>query len=128
MDGYAFDGALLAAGAALTLQMADTALAAQAWQGTLQAGECIKIMTGAILPAGLDTVGRKSLPRPALMAAWPFPQAAAASRQPPSEGRRPAKRPADATKSGAKPCRKMPRSRRRACAEEHGCRLHAAMR
>ena len=56
MDGYAFDGAQLAAGTALGLKVVGTALAGKAWQGTVQAGECVKIMTGAIMPAGLDTV------------------------------------------------------------------------
>ncbi|MDO9360835.1 MAG: molybdopterin molybdotransferase MoeA [Polaromonas sp.] len=56
MDGYAFDGALLASGAALKLQVAGTALAGKAWQGTIGPGGCLKIMTGAIMPAGLDTV------------------------------------------------------------------------
>ncbi|MDP3356444.1 MAG: molybdopterin molybdotransferase MoeA, partial [Polaromonas sp.] len=56
MDGYAFDGAQLAGGAALTLQVVGTALAGKAWQGQVQAGQCVKIMTGAIMPSGLDTV------------------------------------------------------------------------
>ncbi|WP_096662615.1 molybdopterin molybdotransferase MoeA [Polaromonas sp. AET17H-212] len=56
MDGYAFAGAQLAAGTALTLKVVGTALAGKAWQGTVEAGECVKIMTGAIMPAGLDTV------------------------------------------------------------------------
>ena len=56
MDGYAFDGAPLANGTALTLKMVGTALAGKAWQGTVGAGECVKIMTGAIMPLGLDTV------------------------------------------------------------------------
>jgi molybdopterin molybdotransferase len=33
-----------------------TALAGKAWQGKVNAGECLKIMTGAILPDGLDTI------------------------------------------------------------------------
>jgi molybdopterin molybdotransferase len=56
MDGFAFDGAQLAADAPLTLKVVGTALAGKAWQGTVGAGECVKIMTGAIMPAGLDTV------------------------------------------------------------------------
>lgn len=57
MDGFAFDGSRLAAGAPLELRVADgTALAGKAWQGSVQPGECVKIMTGAIMPAGLDTV------------------------------------------------------------------------
>jgi molybdopterin molybdotransferase len=56
MDGYAFAGAQLAAQAPLELQVAGTALAGKAWQGSVQAGHCVKIMTGAVMPAGLDTV------------------------------------------------------------------------
>jgi len=57
MDGFAFDGRQLAPDAALDLSVADgTALAGKAWQGSVQPGECVKIMTGAIMPAGLDTV------------------------------------------------------------------------
>jgi molybdopterin molybdotransferase len=57
MDGYAFDGSRLAAGTALELRVADgTALAGKAWQGSVQPGQCVKIMTGAIMPPGLDTV------------------------------------------------------------------------
>lgn len=56
MDGYAFDGAQLAAGKPLSLEVVGTALAGKAWQGSVEAGQCVKIMTGAIMPAGLDTV------------------------------------------------------------------------
>jgi molybdopterin molybdotransferase len=38
-----------------------TAFAGAAWQGTVQAGECVRIMTGAIMPAGLDTVAPQEL-------------------------------------------------------------------
>jgi molybdopterin molybdotransferase len=55
MDGFAFDGAQLAHGA-LQLQVVGTALAGKAWQGEVGPGQCVKIMTGAIMPAGLDTV------------------------------------------------------------------------
>jgi molybdopterin molybdotransferase len=57
MDGFAFDGAALRPGQPLTLQLAEgTAWAGTAWAGTAQPGQCVKIMTGAIMPAGLDTV------------------------------------------------------------------------
>ena len=57
MDGFAFDGSALRAGEPLTLRLAEgTAFAGTAWAGTARAGECVKIMTGAIMPAGLDTV------------------------------------------------------------------------
>jgi len=56
MDGYAFDGAQLVPGVAVTLRVAGTAFAGKAWAGQVQAGQCVKIMTGAIMPTGLDTV------------------------------------------------------------------------
>lgn len=57
MDGFAFDGAQLAPGQPLVLRLAEgTAWAGKAWAGTARAGECVKIMTGAIMPAGMDTV------------------------------------------------------------------------
>ena len=56
MDGYAFFGGQLSPGASLELNVVGTALAGKAWQGTVKAGECVKIMTGAIMPQGFDTV------------------------------------------------------------------------
>jgi molybdopterin molybdotransferase len=56
MDGYALDGKRLSSSAPLTLKVVGTALAGKAWQGHVADGECVKIMTGAIMPAGLDTV------------------------------------------------------------------------
>ena len=56
MDGFAFRGDELKAGAKVTLQVVGTALAGKAWQGDVGAGQCVKIMTGAVMPAGLDTV------------------------------------------------------------------------
>ncbi len=56
MDGFALDGAQLQTDQPLTLRVVGTALAGKAWQGKVNAGECLKIMTGAILPDGLDTI------------------------------------------------------------------------
>ena len=56
MDGFAFDGSQLASGQSLRLQIVGTALAGKAWSGRVGPGEALRIMTGAILPAGLDTV------------------------------------------------------------------------
>jgi molybdopterin molybdotransferase len=56
MDGYAFDGAQLDGPAPLQLRVVGTALAGKAWLGVVPAGACLKIMTGAVLPPGLDTV------------------------------------------------------------------------
>ena len=50
------DFSQLVPGQPLTLRVVGTALAGKAWAGTVAAGECVKIMTGAIMPAGLDTV------------------------------------------------------------------------
>ena len=55
MDGYAFNGAQLSS-QALSLKVLGTAMAGKAWSGVAGPGECVKIMTGAIMPAGLDTV------------------------------------------------------------------------
>ncbi len=56
MDGFAFDATQLQTDQPLSLRVVGTALAGKAWQGKVNAGECLKIMTGAILPDGLDTV------------------------------------------------------------------------
>ena len=56
MDGYAFAGAELASGSEIVLRVVGTALAGKAWQGQVKPGDCVKIMTGAIMPPGLDTV------------------------------------------------------------------------
>lgn len=61
MDGYAFAGSQLRAGHSLKLKIAGRVLAGTAWQGELQADECLKIMTGAVMPAGLDTVVPREL-------------------------------------------------------------------
>ncbi|WP_382325156.1 gephyrin-like molybdotransferase Glp [Hydrogenophaga sp. UC242_50] len=56
MDGFAFDSGQLRPGEPLGLRVTGTAFAGKAWAGTVGAGECLKIMTGAIMPPGLDTV------------------------------------------------------------------------
>ncbi len=63
MDGYAFRGQDLTPTQDTVLRIVGTAFAGKAWQGTVQAGECLRIMTGAILPAGLDTVVPQELCR-----------------------------------------------------------------
>ena len=60
MEGYAFDGKQLG-DALLQLQVVGTAFAGTAWRGAVAAGQCIQIMTGAIMPAGLDTVAPQEL-------------------------------------------------------------------
>ena len=61
MDGYALRGADLSADATTTLRVVGTAFAGKAWQGEVATGECVRIMTGAIMPAGLDTVAPQEL-------------------------------------------------------------------
>ncbi|MDH6594746.1 molybdopterin molybdotransferase [Variovorax sp. TBS-050B] len=60
MDGFAFDGAVLKddapIDASVELRVIGTALAGAAWRGTVGAGEAVRIMTGAVMPEGLDTV------------------------------------------------------------------------
>ena len=56
MDGYAFDGVALAAGGNVELRCVGTLLAGAPYGGQVAAGECLRIMTGAVMPAGLDTV------------------------------------------------------------------------
>ncbi|RZL66466.1 MAG: molybdopterin molybdenumtransferase MoeA [Variovorax sp.] len=60
MDGFAFDGALLDAeaptDATVRLRIVGTALAGAAWRGTTAPGDTVKIMTGAVMPSGFDTV------------------------------------------------------------------------
>ncbi|MCB1639095.1 MAG: molybdopterin molybdenumtransferase MoeA, partial [Thiothrix sp.] len=54
MDGYAFAHADLAH--SLSLQQVGTAWAGQPHTGPLKAGECVRIMTGAMVPPQADTV------------------------------------------------------------------------
>lgn len=56
MDGYAFDGSQLSKTQVSSFRVIGTALAGKAWEGHVNAGECVKIMTGAIMPQGLNTV------------------------------------------------------------------------
>ena len=56
MDGFALRGSELRPGEPLQLSRVGTALAGVAWRGTVGPGECVKIMTGAVMPDGLDTV------------------------------------------------------------------------
>jgi len=56
MDGYALRGADLKTDAPTVLAVAGTGLAGQSFEVTAGPGECVRIMTGAVMPAGLDTV------------------------------------------------------------------------
>jgi molybdopterin molybdotransferase len=54
MDGYAFASESLKKG--LTLSLAGRSMAGAPFQGECKLGECIRIMTGAKMPKGCDTV------------------------------------------------------------------------
>ena len=56
MDGYALRGADLDAAGDTLLRSVGSAFAGQAFNGIVGPGQCVRIMTGAVMPAGLDTV------------------------------------------------------------------------
>ena len=56
MDGYALHGADLDKDGAARLQVIGRALAGVPFSGTVAAGSCVQVMTGAVMPAGTDTV------------------------------------------------------------------------
>ncbi len=56
MDGFAVRSADLRADQAVTLHLVGRAMAGQPWNGTLGPGQCARVMTGAVMPGGSDTV------------------------------------------------------------------------
>ena len=56
MDGYALRGSDLKADGDTLLQAVGTGFAGQQFDGSVQPGQCVRIMTGAVMPLGLDTV------------------------------------------------------------------------
>ena len=56
MDGYALRYADLAAQGDTLLRVAGSAYAGRQFSGRLGQGECVRIMTGAVMPEGTDTV------------------------------------------------------------------------
>jgi molybdopterin molybdotransferase len=57
MDGFAFNGKCLETNVAvISLKVSGTAYAGKPYEGSVGKGECLKIMTGAVMPAGCDTV------------------------------------------------------------------------
>ena len=56
MDGYALRANDLGASGDTLLPVAGTGFAGQAFDAAVPAGHCVRIMTGAVMPAGLDTV------------------------------------------------------------------------
>ncbi|MBL0089024.1 MAG: molybdopterin molybdotransferase MoeA [Ideonella sp.] len=56
MDGFALRGTDLVDGAETLLFVAGTGFAGQQFNGVVDVGQCVRIMTGAVMPNGLDTV------------------------------------------------------------------------
>ena len=56
MDGYAVRFADLKSDAESTLKIVGASFAGKPYQGTLAAGQAVRIMTGAVIPAGADSV------------------------------------------------------------------------
>jgi molybdopterin molybdotransferase len=56
MDGFALRGSDLQADSASTLTVVGGGLAGRQFEGAVPSGSCIRITTGAVMPAGLDTV------------------------------------------------------------------------
>jgi molybdopterin molybdotransferase len=56
MDGYAVRAADLAAGEPTRLRVIGAAHAGSPFAGSVAAGEAVRVMTGAVMPAGCDTV------------------------------------------------------------------------
>ena len=57
MDGFAFNGKCLdSKEPEVSLKLVGTALAGKPYEGSIGPGECLKIMTGALMPTGCDTV------------------------------------------------------------------------
>ena len=56
MDGYAVRCADLKTDGEVTLKIVGTAFAGVPYQGQVRAGECVRIMTGGVVPAECDTI------------------------------------------------------------------------
>ncbi|MDO9269513.1 MAG: molybdopterin molybdotransferase MoeA [Methylobacter sp.] len=56
MDGYAFASRDIADGQAFMLVVAGTSWAGRPFEGQLQAGQCVRIFTGAVVPEQADSV------------------------------------------------------------------------
>ncbi|MDE2089151.1 MAG: molybdopterin molybdotransferase MoeA [Gammaproteobacteria bacterium] len=56
MDGYAVAGADLPTGGVRELKVIGTSWAGKPYPGRVQSGQCVRIMTGAVIPDGADTV------------------------------------------------------------------------
>jgi molybdopterin molybdotransferase len=63
MDGWAFRHADVAANPTRALQQVGAAFAGHPFDGSLNAGQCVRVMTGAIVPAGADCVAMQEVVR-----------------------------------------------------------------
>jgi molybdopterin molybdotransferase len=70
MDGYAFRHADLAAAGETRLQVVGTALAGGGFSGMVGAGQAVRIMTGAVMPRGADTIVEQEVVRSEGDAVW----------------------------------------------------------
>lgn len=61
MDGWAFSHADLASDPTRALQQVGTALAGHPFTGTLANGQCVRVMTGGVVPAGADCVAMQEV-------------------------------------------------------------------
>jgi molybdopterin molybdotransferase len=56
MDGYALDGTDIPGKGTSKIKVIGTAFAGKPYQGVVKHGECVRIMTGAVMPDATDTV------------------------------------------------------------------------
>ncbi|HUN67718.1 MAG TPA: gephyrin-like molybdotransferase Glp [Burkholderiales bacterium] len=56
MDGWAVRGADLSSSREVSLEEIGSAFAGRSFQGKVGPGECVRVMTGAVMPRGADTV------------------------------------------------------------------------
>ncbi len=56
MDGYCVRHADLKADGEITLKVVGSAFAGAPFEGSVKPGECVRIMTGGVVPAGADTI------------------------------------------------------------------------
>src|SRR5260221_10773946 len=56
MDGYAVRSSDLSSSQSVSLTEIGSAFAGRTFEGKIQAGECVRVMTGAVMPPGGDTV------------------------------------------------------------------------
>lgn len=70
MDGYALRGSDLPASEARKFRVVGTALAGARYLGGVESGECVRIMTGAVMPNETDTVVMQERVQKARDAVW----------------------------------------------------------